>query len=128
VENPFFSIIRFHNPDYSILFRPPSKTTAPTLAAQSGKSRTFLLLCSCGKQLTPWKAVTLRPIEEDGTKSGRPPSPQVARQPGLVARNDGEQTAIAGLVNQPAFARQTGIGVAPRFRLRIIFSGKDSAR
>jgi len=67
------------------------------------------------------------PSDEDRTESGWPPSTQVARQPGLVARNHGEQTAIAGLVDQSSFFSQVGIGSAAGFRLRIVFSGQSIA-
>ena len=69
------------------------------------------------------------PLDEEDNRieSGRPASPQVARQPGLVARDNGEQTAIAWLVHQSAFTGEAGIGTAPRFRLRIVFLGKSAA-
>ena len=43
------------------------------------------------------------------------------------ARDDGKQIAAARLVNQQAFTGKIGMGIAPRFRLRVIFSGKGVA-
>ena len=95
----------------------------------SGIASTFFhRLCSPGKQLARLTSSSLLAVDETRTKPGRATGAQMAGQSRLVARDDGHKTAIAGVVHQPPFFGQIGIGLAAGFRLRIIFSGANSAR